>query len=81
MTFPFLEENSASRRRLQTLVGRLSDEDLTRSTPDGWTVAALLAHLAWWDQRVLVRLRRWKEQGVDLSPVDLNQIELLLRSP
>jgi uncharacterized damage-inducible protein DinB len=70
MTFPFLEENMASRRRLETVVRRLSDADLARTTHYGWTIAALLAHLAFWDQRVLVLLRRWKAAGVDESPVD-----------
>ena len=79
MAFPFLEENSASRRRLEALVSRLSDEDLTRSTPEGWTIAALLAHLAWWDQRVLVLLRRWKEKGVDLSPIDSQAVNDALK--
>lgn len=49
---------------------RLSDEDLARSTDYGWTIAALLAHLAFWDQRVLVILRRWQAEGFDLSPID-----------
>jgi hypothetical protein len=70
MMFPFVEENTTSRHRLEALVHRLSDEDLARVNPDGWTVAALLAHLAFWDRRVLVLLRRWKAQGVDESPVD-----------
>jgi len=70
MTFPFAQENTESRRRLETLVGGLSDEDFARSTHYGWTVAALLAHLAFWDQRMVVILRRWKEQGFDPSPID-----------
>lgn len=74
MTMLFVQENTTSRRRLETLVRRLSAEDLARSTPSGWTVAALLAHLAYWDQRVLVLLRRWKEHGVDLSPVDSDAV-------
>jgi hypothetical protein len=48
----------------------LSDADFAKSTHYGWTVAALLAHLAFWDQRVLVILRRWKESGFDPSPID-----------
>ncbi len=48
----------------------LSDEELTRTTGYGWTVAALLAHLAFWDQRMSVILQRWQEQGFDGSPVD-----------
>ena len=70
MTFPYSQQNSESRRRLETIVRGLSDQDLARSTDYGWTVAALLAHLAFWDQRVLVILQRWKEQGFDSSPID-----------
>jgi hypothetical protein len=70
MTFPFAQENAASRRRLETLVRRLSEADLARSTHYGWTVAALLAHLAFWDQRMVVILKRWKEEGFDASPID-----------
>lgn len=70
MTFPFTQEHAESRRRLETLVRGLSDEDLARSTHYGWTVAALLAHLAFWDQRMLVILKRWKEAGFDPSPID-----------
>ena len=79
MTFPYREENLTSRRRLESLVGRLSDADLSRTTAYGWTVAALLAHLAFWDQRHLALLRRWKEKGVDLSPIDPDAINEALR--
>ena len=79
MAFPFLEENTASRRRLETLVRRLSEADLTRFTAQGWTIAALLAHLAFWDQRALVLLRRWKEKGVDPSPIDADAVNDALK--
>jgi hypothetical protein len=58
----YVEENAAELRRLKRLVERLSDADLSRATPGGWTVAASLAHVAFWDQRVLFWLDRW-EQG------------------
>jgi hypothetical protein len=70
MTFPYTRQNTDSRQRLETLVKQLSDEDLARSTDYGWTVAALLAHLAFWDHRMSVILRRWQEQGFDESPID-----------
>lgn len=70
MTFPFAHENTESRRRLETLVRKLTDQDLARSTDYGWTIAALLAHLAFWDQRMLVILKRWKEAGFNPSPID-----------
>ena len=70
MTFPYAQENTLSRCRLESLVRELTDEDLARSTDYGWTVAALLAHLAFWDQRVLMILRRWQAEGLDPSPID-----------
>ena len=70
MTFPYSKENAESYQRLKSLAHRLTDTDLALSTEYGWTVAALLAHLAFWDQRVLVILRRWKEEGFDPSPID-----------
>lgn len=79
MTFPYSEQNAESRRRLETLVRRLSDQDLARSTDYGWTVAALLAHLAFWDQRMIVILRRWQQEGLDASPMDAGAVNDALR--
>lgn len=70
MTFPYSKENAESYQRLKSLAHRLTDTDLALSTDYGWTVSALLAHLAFWDQRVLVILRRWEADGFDLSPID-----------
>jgi len=70
MTFPYSQENAESYQRLKSIVHRLTDTDLALSTDYGWTIAALLAHLAFWDQRVLVILRRWQEDGFDESPID-----------
>src|SRR5215213_9199341 len=70
MTFPYSRENAESYQRLKSLVHRLTDTDLALSTEYGWTVAALLAHLAFWDQRVLVILHRWLQEGFDASPMD-----------
>lgn len=74
MTFPYSEQNAESRRRLEKLIHGLSDQDLARSTDYGWTVAALLAHLAFWDQRMIVILRRWLEEGFDPSPIDARAV-------
>jgi len=79
MTFPYSEQNVESRRRLESLVRGLSDADLSRSTDYGWTVAALLAHLAFWDQRMIVILRRWLEEGFDASPVDAGVVNDALK--
>ena len=70
MTFPYAQENTESRRRLQALARQLSNEDLARSTDYSWTVAALLAHLAFWDQRMIMIVQRWLTEGFDESPID-----------
>jgi hypothetical protein len=57
-----LARNDAERARLEALVARLSDADLGRAMPAGWTVAALLAHVAFWDQRIAALIERWKMQ-------------------
>jgi len=56
----YITENLKELRRLRGLVERLSDADLARPTPGGWTVAASLAHVAFWDQRILFWLDRWE---------------------
>jgi hypothetical protein len=62
----FVSENDTERARLRTLVARLSDADLARPLSAGWTVAAVLGHLAFWDQRILVLLDAWEQK--DIAP-------------
>src|SRR5829696_3332481 len=38
---------------MRALVERLSEDDLRRQANPEWTVAAALAHIAYWDQRAL----------------------------
>ncbi len=71
---PFVERNAAERARLDALLARLSDEDLARDIGAGWTIAAALAHLAFWEQRALVLLRRWQEEPVCPSAGDVDVI-------
>ena len=59
----FVDENAKARARLKDLVARLSDADLARPMPAGWTVAAVLGHVAFWDQRTLVLLDAWERAG------------------
>lgn len=70
MTHDFVEPNNASRARLETFVGNLTDDDLGRVNADGWSVAAILAHMAQMDQRMIVLLRRWAAEGVSETPTD-----------
>ena len=64
--------NDAQRQRLSALVRRLSDAELGRALAAGWTVAGVLGHLAFWDQRILVLLERWEREGVSAVPPPLD---------
>ena len=71
MTRQFVAENARERERLRNLINKITDKELTLAlNVEGWTVAVALAHLAFWDERRLVLIRKWKEKGVTQSPVD-----------
>ena len=70
---PFREPNFLSRQRLTETVARLTDADLVRQAPNGWTVANSLAHVAFWDRRAFVLAAKWQRGGTAApSPVDLD---------
>ena len=54
-----LERNDEQRARLHALVARLDEAALRQVIHDDWTVAAKLAHLAYWDRFALSILGRW----------------------
>jgi len=68
----FIDENAKELKRLRSLVERLSDDELALPLGNDWTVSVALAHLAFWDQRSLVLLRKWKLEGVEPSPIDVD---------
>jgi hypothetical protein len=72
----FVAKNDSERARLRALVARLSDADLARPLPAGWTVAGVLAHLAFWDQRALVLLERWQQAGPAAVPPTINDADI-----
>ena len=59
----FVELNRASRERMQTLAGRLSDEELQTKVGEHWTVGIVYAHIAWWDRRVMYVLDMTEKDG------------------
>src|SRR5207244_11894763 len=64
----YVAENDGQRERLRALVVRLSDGELGRLLGAGWTIASVLGHLAFWDQRILVLLERWQREGPAAVP-------------
>jgi hypothetical protein len=68
----FVAANKRERRRLRALVSGLTDEALMRPMGDHWTVSVALAHLAFWDERCVYLLRKWRREGVSPSPIDVD---------
>lgn len=69
----YVAENEVERKRLSSLVARLSDQDLARPMPGGWTVASVLGHVAFWDQRVIALIEAWRKAGVGTPPRMLDE--------
>src|SRR4029453_836676 len=70
----YVAENDRERRRLEALVGKLDDAALGRGRLAGWTVAAVLAHLAFWDQRIVLLSDQLK-RGASAPQIDGGSVE------
>ncbi len=57
----YVAENRVQLERLRALVDKLSDRELAGPMDAGWTVAGVLAHLAFWDQRIVTLVDRWAD--------------------
>jgi hypothetical protein len=70
----YVEANRRSLARMRTFVDTVTDDDLRTGMPAGWTVSAVLGHLAFWDQRVQVVLDMI-EAGVKPPPYDEGSVD------
>ena len=64
----YVARNDAERARLKAFIASASDTDLAHAMPAGWTVASVLAHVAFWDQRILTLLETWEREGTPPVP-------------
>jgi uncharacterized damage-inducible protein DinB len=71
----YIKDNDAQRERLRNCVAKASDAELARPMPAGWTVAAVLGHLAFWDQRALILLERCQRDAT-ATPGPLTEIDV-----
>jgi hypothetical protein len=79
-THTFITENKTEREHLIALVNKLTDEQLAHPMPAGWTVAAILAHAAFWDQRAFTLLEKWEREGIGPSPIDTDLVNEVVRT-
>ena len=59
----FVELNRASTERIRSMAARLSDQELQHPVGQHWTVAIVMAHLAFWDRRVMYVLDKTEADG------------------
>ena len=64
----FIELNRASTNRIRDLAARLSDAEMLHPVGAHWTVAITLAHLAFWDRRVMHVLDMTERDGALFIP-------------
>jgi uncharacterized damage-inducible protein DinB len=77
----FVQLNRAATERLRRLVNGLSDEQLQTRLGEHWTIAICLAHMAFWDRRVMYVLDLTGKEGKVVSPdidVFVNDLSLPL---
>ena len=70
----YVKENDAQRRRMEALVARVDDATLARPVSAGWTVAAVLGHLAFWDQRIVLLVERLRK-GETIPPHNDDEVD------
>jgi len=54
----YIEQNDRERERLRVLIASLSDDDLRTQVNEFWTVAGVLGHLAYWDARAEILIKK-----------------------
>jgi hypothetical protein len=59
----FVERNRASTDRIRALAASLSDAEMLQPVGEHWTVGIALAHLAFWDRRVMYVLDVTERDG------------------
>jgi hypothetical protein len=64
----YVERNRASTERIRALAARLSDAEMQHKVGEHWTVAIALAHLAFWDRRVMYVLDISERDGKVFIP-------------
>ena len=64
----YVAENETELTRMRNVVDTLSDHELAEPMEAGWTVAAVLGHLAFWDYRIVTLVDRWGADGKGTPP-------------
>ena len=72
-------KNENATKRLEVLVNKLTDRELSHPMAAGWTISSVLAHLAFWDIRAATLINKWKQSEVEFSSLDTDVINEVTR--
>ena len=65
----YIEKNDHERERLRALVTGLKDDQLRMKVNEFWTIAGVLGHVAYWDARAEILIRK-AERGEPFTASD-----------
>ena len=74
----YIEQNRLATNQLRDLVNRLSEKELSLPMGEHWTVSIALAHIAFWDQRVIHVIELAERTKVLSAPFIDDQINDIL---
>ena len=69
-----IKEDATEYTYLRQVVVRLNDADLGIPLEAGWTLSAMLAHLAFRDKHAITLIGKWKKSGVGPSPINTDVV-------
>jgi hypothetical protein len=65
-----IKRNKASLEAIKKLAEHLTNKELEHTLPNGWTVAVMFAHLAFWDKQRCELLKSWQKNGISVNACD-----------
>ena len=79
MNQTYVAENRVERQSLFKITTNLTEKDLRRQLPNGWSVATKLAHLAFWVRYCLSLILGWERSDFTAFPTSADAINEAVR--
>ncbi len=71
MVRTFIANNDKERKRLIKLVDKITDQELQLVIyKEGWTIAVMLGHIAFWDLRRIELLKLWQQNDFSAAGIE-----------
>ena len=77
-THIIFKSNRKSTERMQQIIHGLSEAELSKTIGNNWSISVTLAHLAFWDQRVINVIETTKKNNVLNAPLFDDQLNDIL---